>query len=70
MNKKYSRYERMFLKIVQSYVEVFPEHAFKIKFDNTAFPKIGTGKQIVVSIKNSKHVFKRIFTEGSLGLGE
>ena len=71
--KKYtlSRFERIFIKMLKIYVKKHKEDSFKIFFDDFEQPVIGSSKSIIeVRFKDSKNTFNRIFTEGSLGLGE
>lgn len=69
--KKLSDFENIFIKLVKKYVKVYPDHSFKFYFDNHEVETIGISKNIIVAkYKNSEEVFKRIFSQGSLGLGE
>lgn len=71
MIKTLSKFERVFANIVKIYVKHYPENSFKFYFDDVDYPLIGKSKNVVTArFKRSKHVFKRIFTEGSIGLGE
>ncbi len=68
---KLSKYEKIFLRIVKAYVRKYKDHSFRFYFDDYRHHFIGTSKTIIeVKFAPSKEVFKRIFTEGSLGLGE
>ena len=71
MNYKLSNYEEVFINMTKNYVSVYPKHGFQYYFDDHKQELIGNKKSIIiVKIKNSKQVFKRIFEEGSIGLGE
>jgi len=64
-------FEKIFLRLVAAYVKRYPEHSFRIFLDGKECPLIGDSTKIVEArITDSDKVFKRIFTEGSLGLGE
>lgn len=68
---KLSKYEQVFIRMTQNYVNKYPRYAFELDFDNYKIPVIGTSKNIIkAKIIDSKNVFKRIFEEGSIGLGE
>ncbi|MBU1683932.1 class I SAM-dependent methyltransferase [Patescibacteria group bacterium] len=69
--KKLSRFEKIFIKIAKVYVKQYNNYSFCFKFDDFVYPKIGiSDKTIKVIFKNAQETFNRIFTEGSLGLGE
>lgn len=71
MSYKLSGYEQLFINMTKNYVSVYPEHSFQYYFDEHKIPKIGESKKTIeVKFKRSKDVFKRIFEEGSIGLGE
>src|SRR3989344_3921624 len=71
MANQLSRYEKIFIRIVKIYVKHYPERAFELTFDELAYPKIGASEQVIkVQFLDSQNIFKRIFTAGSLGLGE
>lgn len=64
------KFEEIFLRLVTAYVKKYKEHAFEFWFDGRRIA-IGDSADVVkVEIKNSNDVFRRIFVEGSLGLGE
>lgn len=66
-----SKFEKIFLRIVEKYITLYDKHAFSISFDNELPILIGTNKNIIkVKIHDSQKTLKRIFTEGSLGIGE
>lgn len=68
---KKDKFEAIFLRLVRAYVLKYPEHSFKFNFDNEEQKVIGrSGEVIEVKIKNTTKTLERIFTEGSLGLGE
>ncbi|MDO8561781.1 MAG: class I SAM-dependent methyltransferase [bacterium] len=65
------RFEKIFIRLVKAYVNKYKEHSFEISLDEKKCQLIGDSRNIIkVKITNSKQVFKRIFSEGSLGLGE
>jgi len=69
--KKLSRFEKIFIKVAQAYVKQYDNYSFNFTFNDFVYPKIGiSDKMIKVVFKNSQETFNRIFTEGSLGLGE
>ena len=71
IENKLSKFEKIFIKMVKIYVRVNSEHSFKFIFGNLEYPQIGNSKNIVnVKFTDSHNVFRRIFAEGSLGLGE
>jgi cyclopropane-fatty-acyl-phospholipid synthase len=64
-------FTRLFIDVVRRYVTCYKDCAFKFYFDQRDAFTIGDSEKVVeVRIKNAEKVFKRIFTEGSLGLGE
>jgi cyclopropane fatty-acyl-phospholipid synthase-like methyltransferase len=64
-------YKEIFLRICRVYVEFYPEHSFSLKFDSENPVLIGNSKNIIkININNSENVFKRIFSEWSIWLGE
>ena len=66
-----SSYQKTFLDMVNNHIKFYPEYSFQLYFDNTKQPLIGKSKKIITAkFTNSSKVLKRIFTEGSLGLGE
>lgn len=65
------KFREIFFRLVSAYVKRYPEHSFEICLDEKNCQLIGESSDIItVKIANSSHVFRRIFTEGSLGLGE
>jgi cyclopropane-fatty-acyl-phospholipid synthase len=65
------KFEKIFIRIVSAYVKKYTEHSFEICFDEKKCLHIGeNSNSIKVTITNSNEVLRRIFTEGSLGLGE
>lgn len=71
MSYKFSSYEKVFINMTKNYASVYPDHSFQYYFDDYKLPLIGDSKNVVtVKFKHAKHVFKRIFEEGSIGLGE
>lgn len=67
----HSKFEEIFIRLVPAYVKKYKEHSFEICLDEKECQLIGDSKNIVkVKINKSAEVLKRIFTEGSLGLGE
>ncbi len=69
--RKLTKYEKVFTNITKKYVRLYPEHSFKFYFDDIEYPVIGKSKNVVsVKFKKSPYLFRRIFREGSLGLGE
>jgi len=66
-----NRFERIFLKVVKAYVKRFPHRSFLFTFDTILYPQIGSSDDVIeVHFRNSPDVFRRIFSEGSLGFGE
>lgn len=66
-----SKYEEIFTKIVKGYVDNYPGHSFQFYFDDLKYPRIGKSKKtITVRFTDAKDVFRRIFIQGSMGLGE
>lgn len=69
--RKLTKFEKIFIRIVKRYVKYYQNSSFKFYLDEIEYPVIGKSKKIIkVKFTKSKQVFKRIFTEGSLGLGE
>jgi len=69
--RELSKYEQIFLKIAKAYVKYYPKYSFRFQFNDLKYPVVGKSDYVVdVKFLRSKHVLKRIFTEGSLGLGE
>lgn len=65
------KFERIFIRIVSAYVKKYNDHSFEICFDKKKCQLIGESSNIIkVKISNSNEVLRRIFVEGSLGLGE
>lgn len=63
--------EQLLIRLTEHYVRVFPDGAFRFVFDNRTPCSIGTaGRIITVGIRDAPATCRRIFTEGSLGLGE
>lgn len=66
-----NKFEAIFLRLVKAYTIKYPEHAFRFCFDDHETKIIGAAQSVIdVKIINTKSTLKRIFTEGSLGLGE
>lgn len=66
-----NKFEEIFIRLVSAYVKKYKEHSFEICLDEKKYQIIGESANIVkVKITNTSEVLKRIFTEGSLGLGE
>lgn len=66
-----NKFEKIFIRLVTAYVKKYPEHSFNIFLDNKDGFFVGASTEVIkVEIKNSERVLQRIFTEGSLGLGE
>jgi len=64
-------FEKIFLRLVAAYVKRYPEHSFKLFLDGKECQPIGDSINVIgVKITNSDAVLRRIFAEGSLGLGE
>ncbi|MFA6048165.1 MAG: class I SAM-dependent methyltransferase [Parcubacteria group bacterium] len=71
MTRQNNKFTRIFLKVVRQYVKYYNDCSFKFYFDDVELRPIGNSPKIVeVKIKNAESVFKRIFMEGSVGLGE
>ena len=65
------KFTRIFLRMVKQYVAYYKGYSYKFYFDEEDYPLVGSsGKVIEVRITNTEYVFRRIFNEGSLGLGE
>lgn len=65
------KFEKIFIRILSAYVKRYKEHSFEIYLDKKKHLIMGESKEIIkVKITNSNEVLKRIFVEGSLGLGE
>lgn len=63
--------ERLLFQLTEHYVRVYPDCAFRLTFDDRALPVCGTaGRTVSVAIRAAPATCRRIFTEGSLGLGE
>jgi len=63
--------EKVFIRLAKNYIRKYPKHSFKFYFDDIECPILGKSKKvIVVKFRNSRKFFKRVFTEGSIGLGE
>ena len=70
-DQKIKKYTDIFLRIVKHYVLKYNEHAFELHFGQDNPIRIGESSKIItVRIKDPEAVFRRIFVEGSLGLGE
>lgn len=68
---QHSEFEAIFIRIVAAYVKKYTEHSFEIFLDGGKTQLIGDSDEIIkVKITSSNEVLKRIFTDGSLGLGE
>lgn len=66
-----NKFEEIFIRLVSAYVKKYNEHSFEICFDEKKSQLIGESSNIIkVKIANSNEVLRRIFVEGSLGLGE
>ena len=66
-----NKFEEIFVRLVSVYVKKYKEHSFEICFDEKDGQLIGDNANIIkVKITNSNEVLRRIFVEGSLGLGE
>jgi cyclopropane-fatty-acyl-phospholipid synthase len=65
------KFTKIFLRIVRQYIAYYTEYGFKFYFDREEYPLIGNGGKVIeVRITKTEHVFRRVFSEGSLGLGE
>lgn len=65
------KFEKIFIRLVSAYVEKYKGHAFEISLGSGKSQLIGESANIVkVKIIDSDNVLRRIFVEGSLGLGE
>ncbi|MFN8280161.1 MAG: class I SAM-dependent methyltransferase [Saprospiraceae bacterium] len=65
-----SSFSSTFIRLVRSYVTINPQYSFEINLDGFIVQIGESDKVIPVFIQRSEEVFQRIFTEGSLGLGE
>ena len=66
-----SRFERIFIRIARNYVGLYKDHAFRFYFDDARYPLIGGGPEVVeVRFHHAEALFKAVFAEGSVGLGE
>jgi cyclopropane-fatty-acyl-phospholipid synthase len=71
MGDERGHFTETFLKVVRHYVRYYGSHSFEFHLDEQAPVRIGSSPRIVrVAVGNAESVFRRIFTEGSLGLGE
>jgi|WetSurMetagenome_2_1015567.scaffolds.fasta_scaffold75611_2 cyclopropane-fatty-acyl-phospholipid synthase len=60
-----------FLKVVRQYVRYYNGHSFEFTLDKKHPISVGdSGRTVAVRVKHAETVFRRVFTEGSLGLGE
>lgn len=65
------KFEEIFIRLVSAYVKKYNEHSFAICFDDKKCDVIGDSTNIIkVKFTRSNEVLRRIFVEGSLGLGE
>lgn len=68
---KLGKFEAIFVRLVKKYVTIYKDHSFKIYFDAVELPIIGESSNIIeAKFINTEDVLRRIFTEGSLALGE
>jgi cyclopropane-fatty-acyl-phospholipid synthase len=68
---KNNQFQEICIRLVKAYVSLYPKFSFQFYFDGEKQDLIGNGENIIeVIITESEKVFKRIFTEGSMGLGE
>ncbi|MFN8332074.1 MAG: class I SAM-dependent methyltransferase [Saprospiraceae bacterium] len=65
-----SSFSSTFIRLVRSYVTINPQYSIEINLDGFIVQIGESDKVIPVFIQRSEEVFQRIFTEGSLGLGE
>src|SRR5690348_2954855 len=72
MKNNLSREQKIFIKIAKAYSKTRPDLSFQFTFDALVQPLIGsnTARKIEVSFVDSDRLFKRIFSEGNVGLGE
>lgn len=71
MTNPSGKFTRMFLGVVNQYVKYYNGCSFKFYFGGEELPPIGNNPRVIeVRIKKAEAVLRRIFTEGSLGLGE
>lgn len=63
--------ENLLVRLLQRYVAVYPQFAFQLTLDDLILPRFGNADRVIsVAIRDAPRVCQRIFTEGSLGLGE
>lgn len=66
-----NKFEEIFIRLVSAYVKKYKEHSFEICLDEKKCQLIGDSANIIkVKITNANEALRRVFTEGSLGLGE
>jgi len=59
------------MRIVRAYAAEYPGTRFKFSFDDIEQPVVGTGDRTInASFSKAGYLFKRIFREGNMGLGE
>ena len=64
-------FEDVFLRLARAYVGRYPRHSFKFYFDDREQEVIGSSADVIeVKFKRTRETLKRIFVDGSLGLGE
>jgi cyclopropane-fatty-acyl-phospholipid synthase len=69
--KNLTREQKIFIKITQAYVAAYPQIGFQFYFDEVEQPVIGNGSKVVKTrFVKADYLFKRIFREGNMGLGE
>lgn len=68
---KQDTFEGMFLRLTRAYVGKYHQRSFKFYFDDREQEVIGSSADVIeVKFKKTHETLKRIFAEGSLGLGE
>ncbi len=69
--RQLSAYEAMFVALVRTYVEKYPQASFALRFDRAARDEIGTApRPAELAFTNSAAIWKDILTRGSCALGE
>jgi cyclopropane-fatty-acyl-phospholipid synthase len=66
-----TREQKTFIGVTRAYTMEHPHVSFQFSFDGAEQSIIGDGSKIIkVSFLKADHLFKRIFHEGNMGLGE
>jgi cyclopropane-fatty-acyl-phospholipid synthase len=69
--RRLGKFEKIYMRVVKEYVKFYPEHSFQFYLDDLKHPVIGSSSKVVeIRFTNAEETIKRIFTGGSLGVGE